>query len=143
MELRIQSFRPAFDLLAIALAQRGLQSTHGGGDVVARAFIENVGLVAEVLLRMPEQELAMLDVSRSEHAAENYSINPICKSQSTFIFAPSFPVVTEARRLRARESRRQTPARPQATRYLIARRSTTKTMVALGGILPSGVPASP
>src|SRR6476469_5621148 len=122
MELRIQSFRPAFDLLAIALAQRGLQSAHGGGDVVARAFIENVGLVAEVLLRMPEQALAMFDVSRGEHAAENYSINPICKSQSTFIFAPSFPVVTGgASAARARIS--PTNARASAgTRYLRARR---------------------
>src|SRR4051794_1759789 len=32
---------------------------------------------------MTQQELAVLNVAGGEHAAESYSINPICKSQST------------------------------------------------------------
>src|SRR3954466_14616975 len=83
MELRIERLRPIFDLLAIALAKRRVQSTHSGRNLVARLLIENIGFVAQEFLCMTQQELAVLNVSGGEHAAESYSINPICKSQST------------------------------------------------------------
>src|SRR3954466_3335987 len=92
MELRIERLRPIFDLLAIALAKRRVQSTHSGRNLVARLLIENIGFVAEKFLCMTQQELAVLNVSGGEHAAESYSINPICKSQST----PPAPLLLSA-----------------------------------------------
>ena len=67
VQMGVERFRAALDLCAIALMQGRLQAAHPRGDLFALGFVEHVGFVTQELLRVPQQQLAMFDVSRGKH----------------------------------------------------------------------------
>ena len=52
VQFRIQGFSAAFDLLPVALLQRGLKAPYVRGDQVVTFRLENIVLVTQILLRV-------------------------------------------------------------------------------------------
>ena len=63
----VKLFGAGFDLVAISLAQRGLEQVNVCFDLFAIDGVENVAFITKVLLRMPQQQLAVFNMTSCEH----------------------------------------------------------------------------
>ena len=67
VQLGVELLRIRFDAVAIFLAQRFRQRIDAGHDLVTIAFLQHVLLVAQIFLRMPQEQLAVFYVTRLKH----------------------------------------------------------------------------
>ena len=63
----VQRLGSGLDLVPVALSQCRPQSAHGRFDLLAERCIQHIGFITQVLLRMPEQQLAVFNMARREH----------------------------------------------------------------------------
>ena len=64
----IERLGSGLDLVAVALSQCRPQSAHGCFDLLAERRIQDIGFITQILLRMPDQQLAVFNIARREHA---------------------------------------------------------------------------